>query len=424
MAITRQRSALLGLTGLTGLVLVITGCAGGGADVQAPVSQSNAPAGTSGTSGTASAGTASTGTDESAPPSSAGTRQATVVLNGDLLWHDRLTDTAREDAQAQGRTGPDDLDFSPLLAGLRPVIEGADLAVCQFEVPVAPAGGPYRYYPTFEAPPQTVAAVRTAGFDLCTTATNHSLDDGWPGVQRTVDTLRGAGLLVSGTALTAQEAEQPVVFTTADGVKVAVISGTFGTNGIARPSGRAWSVADLDPDRLLQQAAAARAAGADIVLVGMHAGEEYVHQPNAQQRRLAERLTASPDVDLVYGHHAHVVQPWTKVNGKWVLYGLGNLVAQHRTPKPASWEGATARLTFTETTPGTFTVDKAELIPTFVTEYQPGQPARLLVIKDALAGNTPPGTTGALDRERLLTAQERTRRVVHELGGADGLVEP
>lgn len=143
---------------------------------------------------------------------------------------------------------------------------------------------------------------------------------------------------------------------------------------------------------------------------------EYDHQPNAQQRQLAERLTASPGVDLVYGHHAHVVQPWTKVNGKWVAYGLGNLVAQHLSSVPAGFEGATARFTFTETPEGRFTVSRAEYLPTLVTGYRRGSPARLLLVNEALA-------TGTGDTARLKVAQERTRQVVHSLGGAEDAIE-
>ena len=78
-----------------------------------------------------------------------------------------------------------------------------------------------------------------------------------------------------------------------------------------------------------------QAAGADIVVVHYHGGDEYARLPNAAQVALVARLTASPDVDLVLGEHAHVVQPITKVNGKWVVYGMGNMVAQSDHGAPA-----------------------------------------------------------------------------------------
>lgn len=347
----------------------------------------------------------------STPPTPPPPRTATVVMNGDLLWHNTLV----FDAERAGPAGHP--DFEPLLAGVRPVVESADLAICHNEVPVAPPGGPYRYYPSFRAPQETLDAVKAIGFDLCTTASNHSLDDGWNGLVRTLDAMDERGIGHAGTARTEEEAEHPRVFTTAGGVRIAVVTGTYDTNGIPRPEGREWSVPDLDAGTLLRLAATARAEGADVVLVAIHGGEEYAHEPTAEQRRLAERLTASPDVDLVYGHHVHVVQPWTRLNGKWVVYGLGNLVAQHLSTVPAGYEGVTARFTFRETDSGRFEVERAEYLPTLVTPSRgAGDPARLFLVDEALA-------RGVGDQQRLRTAQERTRRVVHSLGGTEGLIE-
>ena len=142
------------------------------------------------------------------------------------------------------------------------------------------------------------------------------------------------------------------------------------------------------------------------MLVALHAGTEYSSHENDQQRALARRLTASPDVDLVYGHHAHVVQPWTVMNRKWVVYGLGNTVAQHEPSVVRGYEGVTARFTFTASATGTFTVTRAEYIPTLTTHYQPGRPARLLRISTALKSADP-----AL-RTRLRQAQHRTTDTV------------
>lgn len=201
-------------------------------------------------------GCAGPGSDLSAPEPAP--RQATVVMNGDLLWHNTLVLGAAEDAAAAGRAVADELDFAPLLAGVRPVVESADLAICHNEVPVAAPGGPYRYYPAFAAPVQTLDAVRQTGYDLCTTASNHSLDDGWAGLVRTLDALEARGIRPAGTARTATEAAHPPMHTTAAGVRIAVVTGTYDTNGIPRPRNREWSVPDLDPDMLLARAATAR----------------------------------------------------------------------------------------------------------------------------------------------------------------------
>ena len=345
-------------------------------------------------------------------------------MNGDLLWHNTLWFGAQEDARAAGRKGDDDYDFAPLLAGVRPVVEGADLGICHNEVPVAEAGGPYEGYPMFIAPPHTLDGVKEPGYDMCTTASNHRLDDGFEGIERTLDGMDERGILHVGTARSEKEASTPTLFTTESGVKIAVVTGTYGTNGIPVPDDKPWAVQPLDPDALLDAARRAREAGADIVMAAMHGGEEYQTEPNEQQMSVAERLTASPDVDLVYGHHAHVVQPITKVNGKWVVYGLGNLVAQHETDVPRGYEGITVRFTFTEAEPGadtdserpSFEVSSAEYFPTMVTRYSSGSPARTVLVKEALAG-------GDGDESRLEQARARTAEAVNLLGDNDGLEE-
>jgi poly-gamma-glutamate capsule biosynthesis protein CapA/YwtB (metallophosphatase superfamily) len=325
----------------------------------------------------------------------------TVVMNGDLLWHNTLWYGAKEDARRRGHGG---YDFAPLLAGMKPVIASADLAICHEEVPLARTGGPYRNYPLFAAPPQVVRAVAATGYDVCTTASNHSVDQGFSGITRTLDDLDRAKIGHVGTARTKAESERPTIFTTRQGVKIGIVAATFSLNGLSMPKGKPWAVHRLSGSDLLRQAHRARGAGADIVLAAVHVGTEYSSSQNAQQVALAHALTASPDVDLVYMHHPHVVQPWTMVNKKWVLYGVGNTVAQQEANR--TYEGATGRFTFTRVGNGRFTVSKAEYIPTLVTYYRPGRPARLYQVSAALKT-----AKGSL-RSRLQDAQRRTTAVV------------
>jgi poly-gamma-glutamate capsule biosynthesis protein CapA/YwtB (metallophosphatase superfamily) len=337
------------------------------------------------------------------PPSKPRRTSATVVMNGDLLWHNTLWYGAKEDAQRRGRGG---YDFAPLLAGMKPVIASADLAICHKEVPLARPGGPYRNFPLFAAPPHVVRAISATGYDVCTTASNHAVDQGFAGLKRTLDELDRAKIPHVGTARSKSEAQRPTIFTTRQGVKIAIVAATFSLNGLPMPQGKPWAVQRMSAKNLLGQAHRARAAGADIVIAAVHVGTEYSTRENARQVTLARALTASPDVDLVYMHHSHVVQPWTKVNKKWVLYGVGNTVAQHATNEPRGHEGATGRFTFTRVGNGRFTVSKAEYIPTLVTRYQPGRPARLHQVSAALK------TAKGSFRDRLLDAQRRTSAVV------------
>ena len=118
----------------------------------------------------------------------------------------------------------------------------------------------------------------------------------------------------------------------------------------------------------------------------LHGGDEYSHQPNAAQTALVERLTRSPDVDLVLGDHAHVVQPITRVHGTWVVYGMGNMVAQQDPARADTYQGILARFTFTERRSGRFAVTRAAYAPIGWNVWHPGSaPIRVVRLHGAAA---------------------------------------
>ncbi|HEY8534243.1 MAG TPA: CapA family protein [Micromonospora sp.] len=262
---------------------------------------------------------------EPTPESPAATR-LTVVAAGDLLIHPDVTDQATADARAAGRDGQ---DFTKIIADVRPVVSEADLAICHLETPLAEPSGPFSGYPLFNVPPAVADAAAWAGFDTCSTASNHSLDMGVAGIRRTLDKLDQVGLRHAGTARSAEEAAQPTLLDV-NGVRVAHLSYTLSFNGIPRPAGQEWVANLLDQDAILAEARRARERGAEIVILSAHWGTEYQHEPDETQQQLARALLASPDIDLIVGHHAHVVQPFEKIGDKWVAYGLGNLTTHNR----------------------------------------------------------------------------------------------
>ncbi|MGH8776759.1 MAG: CapA family protein [Jiangellaceae bacterium] len=344
-------------------------------------------------------------------------RTFTLVATGDVLLHERVWRQAEQDAAETGN-GP--LDFGPQLANLAPIVSAADLAICHLEVPLAPPAGPYQGYPTFSGPPQIVAALVATGYDACTTASNHTFDQGADGITRTLEGLDAAGLAHAGSARTPPEAEATTIVevATSEGpVRVALLSFTYGFNGIPYPGGDAWRGNQIDEETILADAAAARARGAEVVVVALHWGDEYVHEPNPQQLDLAPRLIASPDVDLLLGHHAHVVQPVENVGGEWIVFGMGNLMANHAEPEGPKAEGLLTRFTFTENlSTRTFRALTAEYLPLYQTY---AFPIEVLDVPAALAS----GDTGTATASRLETARDRTTEVVNSRGGADhGLV--
>ncbi len=276
----------------------------------------------------------------------------TIALTGDVLIHDTVWQAAHRAAQrSHERTA---FDFRPMLAPIRSIISGADLAICHLETPMAERGGPYSSYPVFGVPEEIAPALAWTGYDACSTASNHSVDQGYDGVVRTLDVLDEAGLAHTGTYRSPAEAGTPEILDV-NGIRVGWLSYTFGTNGI--PVEKPWSVNLIDPDRILRDARAARKQGAEAVLVALHWGDEYSHDPSAYQLDVARRLTQSPDITLVYGHHAHVTQPSRRVNGTWVVYGLGNLIADQHDVAPGTMDGRIVTVTLTRSPAGVAVTD-------------------------------------------------------------------
>ncbi|MEU3699225.1 CapA family protein [Streptomyces griseoviridis] len=254
----------------------------------------------------------------------------TLVASGDVLPHGSVVERARFDA---GGTG---LDFRPMLAGIAPVVSRADLALCHLETGDGAA-----------FPPEMAEGLAATGYDGCSTAS-----------APTLDALDRAGVRHAGAARTEEEARTVTVLRA----------------GPADVAHLACSGA-LDARRVLADARAAREAGADVVVVSLRWGTPWQEEPDAGQRALAGALTAArtagrPDIDLVLGTRAHVPQPYEKVNGTWVLYGLGDQIAGETTndrgaADPRAHQSTLGRFTFAPPARpgGRWEVTRAEFVP-------------------------------------------------------------
>ncbi|MEV6328982.1 CapA family protein [Streptomyces sp. NPDC051909] len=294
----------------------------------------------------------------------------TLVASGDVLPHDSIIRQAAADAGGNG------YDFRPMLSGVRPVVSRADLAICHMETVYGEPGGPYTGYPAFKSPPEVAAALKETGYDSCSTASNHTLDDGAAGLRRTLDALDKAGVRHAGSARTADEAARPALLK-AGRATVAQLAYTYDTNGYPLPEGQPWAVNLIDQEKIVSDARAARKAGADVVVVSIHWGTEWQTAPDRRQLTLGRALTASrtgdrPDIDLIIGTHAHVPQAYEKVNGTWIVYGMGDQVAGDMINYESAYDrrgnmGTLGRFTFAPpTAPGRrWEVTKAEFVPQF-----------------------------------------------------------
>ncbi|WP_329042285.1 CapA family protein [Streptomyces sp. NBC_00178] len=350
-----------------------------------------------------------------------GGRAFTLVAAGGILPDTPLIDRAAQDAGGAG------FDFRPMLKGVAPTVSQADLAICHMETAYGQQGGPYTGAPSFRSPPEVATALRATGFDSCSTASDHSLDDGARGIRRTLDALDGAGIAHAGTARSAAEASRPALLRAGkgkDAARVAHLAYTNGAPGAGKPTGRPWEVAPIDGPRIVADARKAREAGADVVVVSLHWGTEGQDAPDDAQRTLGRRLTSSatgdrPDIDLILGT-THVPQAYEKVNGTWIAYGSGNQIAgaavgHDGVPDPRAGEGAMGRFTFAPPAgPGKrWTVRKAEFLPQW---FDPAA-GRAVRLSPATAEAGP----GRGDLNRI---HDRISRVVLSRGAAqDGLVE-
>lgn len=323
------------------LVLLLGACGGGTAAGTPPP-----------TSAVATSTTTSTTT---APPEVV----RTLAFGGDLLTHMPLVAAA----QRYGSTSGTPYDFGPMLAPLAPVLDGVDLALCHLEVPLVGDGQEVTGYPSFHAPRELAGAIAGAGYDGCSTASNHSLDGGRPAIDATLGTFDALGLGHVGTARSPEEDVAPRLYRL-DGVTVAHLSYAYGFNGYEPPADAPWVVDRIDPAVVARDAAAARAAGAQLVVVSLHWGSEYQHEPDAYQRDTAAAVTAIPDVDLVVGHHAHVVQPVEQVGGRWVVFGLGNQLSNQ--DEDERRDGLTVVVTVAGPAGGRMAVRAIEAVPTWV----------------------------------------------------------
>ena len=333
-------------------------------------------------------------------------RSFTIAATGDFLIHMPVADRARQLGAASGAA----YDFSPMLDQVRAELKAADLAVCHLETPLSPDNRYLSGYPRFNTPRELASAIVGAGYESCSTASNHSLDRGEAGVRATLDVLDAAGLTHAGSNRTAEEAAAPELHDV-NGVRVALLAYTYGLNGLPLPAGEPWLVNLIDSQRILSDAHNARAAGAQFVMVQLQWGQEYQSQPTGEQQSLARTLLASPDIDVIVGHHVHVVQPVERIGDKYVVYGLGNFLSnQHPQCCPLAAQDGVIVTLHVEEQAGRLLVTRVAYTPTWV-ERGP------YLVRPVAAGLDDEVTPPAL-RAELEASWARTVAAIGSLGAA------
>ena len=300
-------------------------------------------------------------------------RSFTFVATGELLIHEFVADAA----DSYGSVG---FDFSPMFKRVAPIISGADLAICHLETPLSPDNSVLEYYPTFQVPYELADAIKSAGYEGCSIASNHLLDNGVDGLEATIDHLEFSGVKSNGGS-TKSGKTMPSIFNPG-GISVAHFSYTDLMNcgidgncgGVDLPVEPPWLVNHLEVQKILDDAETAVVNGAEFVVLSLHWGQAYSSEISTSQEEIINQLLSSDSIDLIVGHGAHVIQPVMKISNKYAVAGMGNFLSNQpgderrlcsECPK-STQDGMIAWFNISDLPDGSISVIDAGYVPTWV----------------------------------------------------------
>lgn len=249
-------------------------------------------------------------------------REVSFLAAGDNLIHGLI--------YYSGDQGDGSYSFDRMYERVSDEISSADIAYLNQETICGGTQLGLQSYPTFNSPYEILDSVAAAGFDWISTSSNHSMDVGEEGILSQLSHLEELPQLIqTGTNASADEAKEYKVIEK-NGVKIGLLSYTYGLNGFALPDGKEYLVNLIDEDRIRDDMKALNQIS-DVQVVSMHWGVEYQFEENEEQRALAQ-LLSDEGADVIIGTHPHVLQPMEVLKGEegnetLVMYSLGNFVS-------------------------------------------------------------------------------------------------
>ncbi len=248
------------------------------------------------------------------------TTTVSFVFMGDIMGHDTQINSAYNSSTGE-------YEYDNCFKYVSNIFEDADFAVANLEVSLA--GSPYKGYPQFSSPDNLAVALKEAGVDALVTANNHCIDRRKQGLERTIDVLDSLKIPHTGTFRNAIEKEKNnALLLEKNGVKVAIINYTYGTNGI--PVTAPNVVNFIDDEVIVNDIKRAKALMPDKIIAFVHWGLEYQTTQNKEQERI-NSLFKDNGVDVVIGSHPHVLQPIYFDQDHFVVFSLGNFISNQRT---------------------------------------------------------------------------------------------
>lgn len=299
---------------------------------------------------------------------------ASLFMLGDALVQVNNSEYARQ---------PDgSYDWHPMMDGITGLAADYDLSFYNQECILGGDELGITPFPHFNCPQSFGDYMISKGFNLVSTANNHSLDKGAAGIEGSDAYWKAHPEIVTNGVFTSQEDHDASIIHEINGIRYAFTAWTYDMNGNLCPEGRGYMVNQyrgyenelLDTVRKADQEA-------DFVIVSMHWGTEYTHDPDEEQLRLARQL-ADAGADLIIGNHAHNIQPveWLNDGKTLCFYALGNLINGQEFPDYTTYDdvntgmGASLVLKKTVMPDGTVTTSiedvKIDLLYTWTDNYE------------------------------------------------------
>ena len=286
-----------------------------------------------------------------------------MVLTGDIMCHNTIYQDAYNPTTEA-------YDFSYLFEDIKYNIQTADISIGNLETTFSGASKGYSSYPKFNTPESLAINLKKLGFDVLTTANNHCYDTGYEGIESTINYLDEADISHTGT-FKSEEDKNKILIKNVKGINIAILSFTYGTNGIKIPSDKEYSVNIIDKEHIRNQMSLAKAQNPDLICVSMHWGTEYQTNPNSEQTDLADFLFTN-GADIIIGNHPHVLQPMEKKEitlpdgskkDGFIVYSLGNFLADQS--KPNSRSSAIINLNIIKNENGKININKVKYTPIY-----------------------------------------------------------
>lgn len=253
------------------------------------------------------------------------TTKISFLAAGDNVIHPCIYLEAKQRATKDTR----EYNFKPMYSDIIELVQSYDIAFINQETLMGGEELGYSGYPRFNSPQDLGYDLVEMGFDIVNIANNHMADQWEKGLKGTIEFWRNQPVTLIGEALNGDEYEIPDIIEK-DGISIAFLSYTYGTNGLSLPASSELVVPYINDNDILRHISNAKDE-AELVFVSVHWGEENTFTPTSEQKRLA-KLMADAGVDVIIGHHPHVVQPIEWIEGKdgnktLCIYSLGNLVS-------------------------------------------------------------------------------------------------